>query len=54
MDGFYKLDGELLYSQCVIGPDYCLFLNDKDSYSYPVEGWYYFDTEEEAKAFFNL
>ena len=32
------------------------FLNieHKDDYQYPIDGWYYFDTEEEAKTFFNL
>ena len=26
----------------------------KDSNTYPVEGWHWFDSEKEAKRFFNL
>ena len=53
--GFYKLDGSLLY-----GPNYALNANyelrreTRDDHSYPVDGWYWFDTEEEARLFFDL
>jgi hypothetical protein len=28
--------------------------DQKDDHSYPVNGWYWFDTEEEARLFFDL
>lgn len=47
--GFYKLDGDLLYGpNFVYGPTYELLASNKDTYTYPVEGWYWFDTLEEA------
>ena len=55
--GFYKNEnGELFH-----GPNYVIFptneelnIDLKDTYTYPVYGWYYFDSEEEARIFFNL
>ena len=53
--GFYKLDGELLY-----GPNFVLNANFElrrathEQHTYPVDGWYWFDSEEEARIFFNL
>ena len=55
--GFYKNEnGSLLYE-----PTYITFpggielsINFKDTYTYPVNDWYYFDSEEEARIFFNL
>jgi len=55
--GFYKNDeGNLLYA-----PNYILFphaeewtIENKDEYTYPTLGWYYFDSEEEARIFLNL
>lgn len=54
--GFYKFDeGELLYGpNFVINKDYELRIAQKDEHTYPVDGWYYFQTEQEAKAFFNI
>ena len=54
--GFYKIDGEELFygPNFVYGPDFSLIKDNKDTYSYPVEGWYWFDSEEEARVFFNL
>ena len=54
-DGFYKLDGDLLY-----GPNYVLHANyelrrdTKDQHIYPADGWYWFDSDAEARAFFGL
>lgn len=31
-----------------------LFADSKDIYTYPVYGWYWFDTLEEAKEFFGI
>lgn len=53
--GFYKLDGDLLFAYySVYSADYELLRENHDTYSYPVDGWYWFDSEEEAKVFFNL
>ena len=53
--GFYKLDGVLLYGpNFVLNANYELRKETKDQHVYPVDGWYWFDTEEEAYAFFNL
>ena len=53
--GFYKLDGELLYApNYVLNADYELYRNQHESYTYPVDGWYWFDSELEAREFFGL
>lgn len=55
--GFYKLDasGALLHApNFVWNKNYNLERNLKDGYSYPVDGWSWFDSEEEAKAFFDI
>jgi hypothetical protein len=53
---FYKLDNNELQiaETCISGLDLDLHYSQKDTYTYPVQGWYWFDTEEEAKTFFNL
>jgi len=52
---FYKLDNELLEApNFVHGFGYDLNLITKDTYTYPVDGWYWFDTIEEARIFFNI
>ena len=54
--GFYKLDGEdLLYGpNFVLSGSYNLYADQKDSYIYPIGGWYWFDSETAARAFFGL
>jgi hypothetical protein len=54
--GFYKLDsGFLLYApNYVYNKDYELLKENQDQYTYPTDGWYWFDSEEEAKEFFQL
>ena len=53
--GFYKLEGILLYGpNYVLDANYKLFRETRDDHSYPVDGWYWFDTEEEARLFFDL
>jgi|LakMenEpi03Aug12_release.lakeMendotaPanAssembly.Ray.scaffolds.fasta_scaffold91819_3 hypothetical protein len=54
--GFYKNeDGLLLYGKnYVLSGSYNLYKEKKDEYSYPVGNWYWFDTEEQARTFFNL
>jgi hypothetical protein len=44
--GFYKIDedGTLLYAHnWVIAPTYSLYRELKDTYSYPVDGWIWYD-----------
>lgn len=53
--GFYKFNGSLLCAaNWVRSPSYELDVNLKDTYTYPVDDWYWFDTLEEACIFFNL
>ena len=55
--GFYKLDGDLLYGpNFVLGPyqSYELRREIHDEYQYPIDGWYWFDDEIEARQHFNL
>ena len=58
--GFYRLNpndsSALEYApNFVYAPSYTLKKEDKDSYTYPTDGlWYWLNTEEEAYAFFNL
>lgn len=53
--GFYKLDGSLLFGpNFVLNMNYELRRETKDRHTYPIDGWYWFDTEEEAHLFFNL
>jgi len=54
--GFYKYqDEQMLYApNFVYNKNYTLLIQDKDTYDYPVEGWYLFNTREEAYTFFNV
>jgi hypothetical protein len=53
--GFYKLDGRLLYGpNFVLSTRYKLHKETKDIYTYPVDGWHWFDYEEQARQYFNL
>jgi len=54
--GFYKLDNaELLYGpNFVLNTGYSLYKEQKDTYSYPVDGWYWFADENQARSFFGL
>jgi hypothetical protein len=49
--GFYKKDNEeLLYAPNIVeGNGFVLVKQDKDQYEYPIEGWKWFDSKEEAK-----
>lgn len=50
--GFYKLEnGELNYAPTFVeGSGYVLLATEKDNYSYPIYGWWWFDSREEAEA----
>jgi hypothetical protein len=54
--GFYKLDeNELLYApNFAYNKNYELLKEDKDSYTYPIDNWYWFDSKESAYLFFNI
>lgn len=49
--GFYKNDnGELLHAPNIIeGNGYVLVKENQDQYEYPIDGWYWFETLEEAQ-----
>lgn len=48
--GFYKLDGALLFGPNeIIGPDIHLLREHHSEYLYPVDGWYWFEGEDEAR-----
>ena len=53
---FYKLENEevQIVETCIAGTDLDLHYLEKDIYTYPVQGWYWFDTIEEAYEFFGL
>jgi len=48
--GFYKKDNtQILYAPNIVeGPNYMLAIEDKDNYSYPVDGWIYAGSIDEA------
>lgn len=54
--GFYKNDsGELLYGKnYVLSGSYNLYRENKDDYAYPIGGWFWFDSEEQAREAFHL
>ena len=50
---FYKkIEGDLLKGENISSPVVTLKAEDKDNYIYPQDGWYWFDTFDEALAFF--
>ena len=54
--GFYKFTAnELRYApNSVHAPNFTLIAADHASYTYPVEGWHYFDSYEAAESYFEL
>jgi hypothetical protein len=55
--GFYKLDidNTLLYGpHYVLNMNYELHVETHEENIYPVDGWYWFDSEIEARLFFGL
>lgn len=50
--GWYKLDpgGELLFGRFyVLNANYELHRHLKDTYTYPIDGWVWYESEQEAK-----
>jgi hypothetical protein len=57
MEGFYKLneDNELMCApNFVCTPDYELYKEQHETYTYPVDGWSWFNSEQEAADFFGI
>jgi hypothetical protein len=54
--GFYKYESEILSygANYVLCNEYELRTESKDDHTYPVDGWYWFDTIEDAYSFFNI
>ena len=50
---FYRLEnGEVTKAEGdLFGPGYDLLADLHDTYAYPVDGWYWFDLDEDAQAF---
>jgi hypothetical protein len=55
-DGFFKAyDNYIAHGpNFVKRKDFELYREEKDSYTLPVDGWYWFDSEEEACNFFGF
>ena len=53
---FYKLIDEknYIFGSEVLSAEYQLLTEDKDTYTYPIDGWIWANSEEEAREFFNL
>ena len=53
---FYKNDnGQLLEApNFVYSKDYTLLKEEKDTYTYPLDGWKWFNSEEEARLEYNI
>jgi hypothetical protein len=50
--GWYKQDpgGQLLFGRFyVLNADYELYRHLKDTYTYPIDGWSWYESEEEAR-----
>ena len=52
--GFYNKDAMLRAGKFVYGPGFTLLRDLKDTYTYPVNGWIWFDSAEEAAASFDV
>jgi hypothetical protein len=53
--GFYKIDGGLVFGpNYVLNAAYELRRELHETYTYPVDGWHWFDSEAQARAFFDL
>jgi len=54
--GFYKeQDGDLFHGpNAVYNANFTLLKELHETYTYPVDGWHWFETEELAREFFGL
>ena len=47
---FYKFDnGQLISGNMVTAPSYILVTEERANYTYPVDGWHWFDTDAQAQ-----
>jgi hypothetical protein len=52
---FYKNDnGSLLKGNRIKNENYYLYSDDYDKYDYPIDGWYWFYSDEKAYEFFGI
>jgi hypothetical protein len=53
---FYKIldNTNLTFGPSVQSEDYTLVSDEYMSYTFPIDGWYWFDTIEEANTFFGI
>ena len=56
---FYKQDPDnnqsiFIANLGVDAPDYSLKIEDKDTYQYPINGWFYFDDDVTAYTYFGI
>ena len=58
--GVYKLEPSnkgrpiLIHGRRLLNKDWTLDISQKDTYTYPVDGWTYYDSFDEAATAFNL
>lgn len=53
--GFYKYEsGILSWGKWVLNREYELYADKHAEYELPVDGWYWFNDIDEAKAFFKI
>jgi hypothetical protein len=54
--GFCKKQGErvIFAENSVLSKDYELYKENKDTYTYPVDGWIWFENIEDSFAFFDV
>ena len=56
-DGFYRVENETMIvcgRLYVLNKDYALYRDEKDTYQYPIDGWRWFNSENEAYEFFGI
>jgi hypothetical protein len=53
--GFYKFDGGLIFGpNYVLNAAYELRRENQASYTYPVDGWHWFNDEKQAREHFKI
>jgi hypothetical protein len=54
--GFYRFTDQLLSyaSESVYAPNFTLRAADYADYTYPIDGWFWFDSQSDAEAFFGI
>ena len=53
---FYKMinESDYTFGPEVISAEYQLLTEDKDTYTYPIDGWYWANSENEARVVLGL